>query len=177
MPYASANIRFMSPYGWGPTIGDVAFLDRLSLNFLVRWESGDYLTWEPIPPFTEDNNIQFKDTWNVDMRISKQFDVGNFDFNLFVDVINVFDLEYLSPNGFDPEDGYFADEADYRNYMNSLHLPIYSDPKYPKDTFTAGDDKVGDVRSDDKPYINMPNLNHMAWSFPRSVILGLRIGF
>jgi hypothetical protein len=141
----------------------------VSLNFLVEWSTGEYLTWEPVPPFREENNLQWADEWNVDMRISKQFDFDMFDVNLFVDIINVFDLEHLTQSG-------FADEDDYRDYMNSLHLPTYSDSKYPS-TYTAGDDKPGDVRSSDKPYINMPNLDFLAWNPPRSIILGVRVGF
>ena len=159
----------MSPAGWGPTIGDFAPLENISLNFLVRWQTGEYFTWDPVAPFTEQNNVQWADEWQIDMRISKDFNVAMFDVNLFVDIFNVFDLEYLTPDG-------FADEKDYRDYMNSLHLDIYNAEKYPG-TYTAGDDKPGDVRSSDKPYINMPNLNFAAWNPPRSVVLGVRVGF
>jgi outer membrane receptor protein involved in Fe transport len=177
-PYANANINIMTPAGWGPTIADYPFLDLLSVNFLITWATGNYLTWDPLPPFTEENNLQWSDRWNVDMRVSKSFDISTFEFDLFVDVVNVFDLQYL--NGIEgEEEGIFGfnDEADWRDYMNSLHLPIYSDPKYAGRGFTAGNDQVGDVRSDDKPYINMPNIDFIAWNPPRSVILGLRVGF
>jgi len=173
-PYARANVRFMSPADWGPKLGGFAPLEKISLNFLVEWSTGEYTTWEPVPPFTEQNNLQWEDQWNVDMRISKQFDTDAFDINIFLDIVNVFDFEYLIQ---DPELAFADDGNDYRDYMNSLHLPIYDDPKYPSGTYTAGDDKPGDVRSSDKPYINMPNLDFLAWNPPRSVILGIRVGF
>lgn len=170
-PYANANIRILSPEGWGPTLGEYHFLDNLSLNFLVSWRTGNYLTWEPIPPYQAQNNLQWKDVWNVDMRINKRFRISTFEFDLFADVVNLFDLKYLNGLG-------FADEADFRDYMNSLHLPIYAQEKYKNDPrFTAGDDQVGDVRSSDKPYINMPNMDFVAWNLPRSVVIGLRVGF
>ncbi|MGB5895012.1 MAG: TonB-dependent receptor [Ignavibacteriaceae bacterium] len=181
-PHANANFNIMSPAGWGPTIGDYPFLDLLSVNFLITWATGNYLTWDPLPPFTEENNLQWSDRWKVDMRISKTFDISTFEFDLFVDVVNVFDLRYLSGVTLVDEEGGaavpgFDGEADWRDYLNSLHLPIYSDPKYDGKGFTAGDDQVGDVRSADKPYINMPNIDFIAWNPPRSVVLGLRIGF
>ena len=170
-PYANANIRIMTPEGWGPTIGNYSFLEQLSLNFLVSWQTGDYMTWEPLPPFEAQNNVQWEDRWNVDLRISKFFTVDDFEFNIFADIVNVLDLQYLTGGG-------FSDEADFRDYMNSLHLPIYGQEKYQGDPrYTAGDDQVGDVRSEEKPYINMPNLDFAAWNAPRSVVLGIRIGF
>jgi len=170
-PYANANVRFMTPEGWGPTIGDYPFLEELSLNFLVSWQTGEYLTWEPLPPYKAQNNLQWKDRWNVDLRISKFFTVSDFEFNVFADIVNVFDLQYLTGGG-------FGENNDFRDYMNSLHLPMYGEAKYKDDPrFTAGDDQVGDVRTADKPYINMPNLDFLAWNPPRSVVLGVRIGF
>jgi len=171
-PYANANIRFMTPQNWGPALGDIHFLDRLSLNALVTWNSGEYWTY---PIFTGDrvaNNIQWKDQWGFDLRIGKFFNVDRFEFNIFLDIINVLDLKYLTPGDF-----YFSDEADLRDYIHSLHLPQYAEQKYQDAGLTAGDDQVGDYRSADKPYINMPNVDHLAWNAPRSFILGIRIGF
>jgi hypothetical protein len=170
-PSAHMNLRIMSPAGWGPELGGVTFLDRLSLNFLVEWQTGNYLTWEgDIPTPTLENNLQWKDQWNVDLRISKAFSVANFEFNLFVDVYNVFDIKYLTGDG-------FYNSNDYRDYMNSLHLPLYEGDWYQQNGYTAGDDVPGDVRSDDKPYINMPNMDYVAWNPPRTATLGIMISF
>jgi outer membrane receptor protein involved in Fe transport len=168
-PYLNANIRIMPPKDWGPTLGGYHFLEELGVNFLIRWETGEYFTWDPVPPFTEQNNVKWKDRWNVDLRLNKYFDVSDFRFNLFVDVRNVFDLYYLI--------GGFYNFEDFRDYMNSLHLPIYKAQKYQELGYTAGNDQVGDVKSDDKPYINMPNLTHAMWNPPSSVVLGLRVIF
>jgi outer membrane receptor protein involved in Fe transport len=170
-PYAAANIRVMSPQGWGPDWGGINWFDRLSINSLINWSSGDYLTYAIFPDDQVANNFQWKSFWNVDLRISKYFDVGDIQFDIFVDITNVFDLKYLSGNG-------FSGENDFRDYMYSLHLPEYSKDKYKGDSrFTAGDDKVGDYRSADKPYIDDPDVQQFAWNRPRSIILGLRLGF
>jgi outer membrane receptor protein involved in Fe transport len=170
-PYASGNIRVMSPQQWGPDWGGIHWFDRLSVNFLVTWESGRYETFQFFENEPVANNLQWKDFWSADLRISKYFDVGDIEFNLFVDVRNVFDLKYLTGGGFSGGD-------DWRNYLLSLHLPQYGEGRFAGDaTYTAGDDQVGDYRSADKPYINDPDYQRFAWNTPRSIILGLRIGF
>jgi outer membrane receptor protein involved in Fe transport len=171
-PYANANIRVMSPAKWGPALGGIHIFDRLSLNSLVSWNSGDYWTYAILSGDRVANNIQWKDQWGFDLRISKFFNISNFDFNFFLDIRNVLDLKYLTPDDF-----YFASEADLRDYIHSLRLPQYAEERYQNAGLNAGNDQVGDYRSEDKPYINMPNLDHLAWNTPRSVILGLRIGF
>ena len=170
-PYASGNIRVMSPREWGPDWGGIHWFDRLSVNFLVTWESGRYETFQFFEDEPVANNLQWKDNWTADLRISKYFDVGMFQFDLFVDIINVFDLKYLTGGGFSGGD-------DWRNYLLSLHLPQYGEGRFAGDSdFTQGDDKVGDYRSEDKPYINDPDYQRFAWNAPRSVTLGLRINF
>jgi outer membrane receptor protein involved in Fe transport len=170
-PYARGNITLTTPAEWGPKLGKFPILGNWSFSLLGYYSAGDYLTWEPLPPYKLEDNLQWKDEWMFDARIQKRFNIGTFSFTLFADIVNLFDMKYLSGWG-------FFDEADYRDYMNSLHLPMYGEEKYQSDPrYVAGDDKVGDVWSEDKPYINMPNLDYMAWSVPRSITLGLRINF
>jgi hypothetical protein len=66
---------------------------------------------------------------------------------------------------------------DWRNYLESLHLPMYNDEQYAAAGYTGGDDKVGDVYSNDKPHINMPNRKFLTYLNPRSISLGIRINF
>jgi hypothetical protein len=174
-PFANANLRIMTPQDWGPEVMGNHIFDRFSFNFLGSWRTGDYLTWEPgIQNPTEENNLQWKDIWNLDLRISKFFTIDQYEFNFFVDIFNVFDFKYLTGAGFrEGEEG-----SDWRDYLNSLHLPEYKENKYKNDNrLTGGNDQVGDVRTKDKPYINMPNLDYLAWNRPRSIVLGFRIGF
>ena len=170
-PYANANINIMSPKDWGPTIGETHFLEQVSLNFLITYLAGDYLTWEPVAPFTAQNNLEWKGQWNVNLRLSKYFTIAGMDYAIFLDVNNLFDFKYLNGGG-------FSDNADFRDYMNSLHLPLYAESKYKNNPqFVAGNDKVGDYRSKDKPYINMPNEDSWAWNPPRSFQIGIRASF
>ncbi len=170
-PFARGYLQVRSPYKFGPKFLGMYPLEALSVGLLAQYQSGDYLTWEPKPPYKEENNLQWKDWWEFDARIQKHISIGRFEFNLFADIRNVFNIKRLNGEGFE-------NEADYRDYMTSLHLPMYSESKYANDPlYTTGDDKVGDVRSDDKPYIDMPNANFMAWTRPRSVILGILFEF
>jgi outer membrane receptor protein involved in Fe transport len=170
-PYLNANINIESPVDWGPMIGQSHILGQISLNFLITYLAGDYLTWEPVAPYTAQNNLEWKSQWNVDLRISKYFNVAGMDFSAFLNIYNVFDLKYLTGGG-------FSDANDFRDYMNSLHLPIYSEAKYKSNPqFVAGNDQVGDYRSADKPYINMPNEDSWAWNPPRSLQIGIRASF
>lgn len=172
-PFARGSIQIRTPDGWGPKLGDLPLFDKFSVNLLGYYEAGDYLTWDPIPPYTENNNVQWDDSWMFDLRIMKNISLGRYQFDLFVDIENVFDLKYLTGGGFISEE-----TDDFRDYMNSLHLDIYNQAKYQSDSrFTPGNDRPGDAWSKDKPYINMPNGDFAAWSKPRSIVLGLRLSF
>ena len=136
----------------------------------------------------------------LDGRLSKQVKIGGFDATLYADIHNILDVKRLnlaqaSMSGTDDRDV----------YLESLHLPMYKDEKYTiywiehnpttgqdVNVYPAGykgdidvsdrkevefNDRVGDVKSDDKPYINMPNIETLWYSDPRSVTIGLRINF
>lgn len=169
-PYGDAMIQVRTPFEWGPKIGKFHPFEQLAVNFLAHYRHGDWFTWEPEPPYTELDNVHWKDRWNFDARFVKDLAVGKYDFTLFVDIVNIFNIQYLTGGG-------FYNSADFRDYMKSLHLPMYKEEKYQDAGYTAGDDKVGDVWSEDKPYINMPNVDFLAWNRPRSVTLGIQFSF
>jgi hypothetical protein len=142
----------MTPPEWGPDWGGIHWFDRFSVNMLVGWAAGDYvLLTDPTTNIL--TQYQYVDSWSFDLRLSKLFLIDRFEFNIFLDIRNVFDYKYLTGGG-------FVGENDFRNYLISLD-----------------DKKLGTYRSSDNPDINMPNADHLAWNTPRSVILGLRIGF
>jgi hypothetical protein len=102
--------------------------------------------------------------------MGKNISTNKLDLMVFVDINNVFNLQYIAMQGFDGGD-------DWRNYLESLHLPMYNDEQYVAAGYTGGKDKVGDVYSDDKPHINMPNREFLSFLNPRSITLGIRINF
>ena len=81
--------------------------------------------------------------------------------------------------------GYAFDEdmGDEYKYFASLRLPMYDSPDYDllreknPGYFIPGDDQVGDLRSNEKPYINDPNYPFWQYGDPRNIWFGLRVSF
>lgn len=191
-PYARANIDIFTPLNWGPEVLGIKLLEDLRLNLLATWRSGVYFSWTGpggvAPSF--DNNIQWKDSYSFDVRISKSFDIGPLNLEFFADMYNVFNLQQM-----DYKAG-FSDLNDYDAYMKSLHLPESYRQFANNYTFIAGNDKPGDFRTgpyipwDDnasdaqkaewnknKSYIDMPNLGYSAFLNPRSIFWGIKINY
>ena len=175
-PFARGSIQVRTPRDWGPKLAGIAIFDQLSINILGSWDSGEWFTWDPEPPTTEYNNVQWLSQWMFDMRIMKHLAFGRYQFDLFVDIENIFDLEYLRGPGW----GFDGQVNDFRDYMNSLKLDMYDDiARYEgSDVYNkGGGDRPGQIRSSDKDYINDPNVDFLAWSKPRTYVLGIRFHF
>ena len=168
-PVARANVRVHSPGDFGPMFGGRHPLGDVQLSFLYSHRAGEYFTY---PAGNENqDNMQWKPRVNFDMRLQKQVNVQNVSVGLFVDIQNVFNLKYLETSG-------FASQEDYQDYMQSLHLPMYGEGEYADDpNFTEGNDRPGEMKSDDKDYINMPNREFLTFFNPRTVTVGFRINF
>ena len=52
---------------------------------------------------------------------------------------------------------------------------MYDDPEYKAAGFTGGTDRVGDVRSSEKDYIDMPNRGLFTYLNPRTFLFGVKI--
>lgn len=168
-PYARANIEFFTPSHLGILWGD------WHLVLQPTWSSGSYYSFSPtgkdLPEFS--NNIHWSDKWNVNLRLAKYFKVEGFNFTIYLDASNVFNFKNFSPS----TNYGFSDVYDREDYLRSLHLPLYNGAIYQEAKLTAGNDKVGDLRSDDKPYINDPNLTHSLWGLTREINLGIKINY
>jgi len=169
-PFFRANLVLHTPKAWGPQVLGARPLDQLQINFLLGWKAGEYLTWDPTDTYELQDNLQWKSQYSADLRVGKQISRDKANVQLFMEVRNVFNLKYISMQG-------FADGDDWRSYLESLHLPMYKDEQYEAAGYTGGNDRVGDRKSDDKPYINMPNRNFLTYLNPRRISLGLRINF
>lgn len=191
-PYARANIDIFTPLDWGPEFAGIKLLEDLRLNILATWRAGQYFSWTgpggTSPGF--DNNIQWADNFNVDLRISKSFDLGPLNLEFFADVLNVFNNKYMDYRGG------FRDLNDFDDYMRSLHLPEEYKQFGNNYNFIAGDDTPGDFRTgpyipwDDnasesqkeewrknKSYIDMPNLEYTAFLNPRAIYWGIKFNY
>ncbi|MFC1543237.1 hypothetical protein ACFL4K_01705, partial [Candidatus Neomarinimicrobiota bacterium] len=163
-----ANIRINSPLDYGPIFGGI------SVGLLTYWRAGSWVTSDPIDILSEsvlEDPFRRKDRWEFDLRAEKRLSFGGgFSANLFVDVENVFDIKYLDTDG-------FRDGADQDDYWYSLKLPLYKLQEYQDAGLEAGDDKFGDIKSEDKPYIDMPNRDHLTFQNPRAIVIGMTFNF
>jgi outer membrane receptor for ferrienterochelin and colicin len=171
-PYARANLVMASPGTFGPKIGRFYPLGDLQLSWLGKWKAGAYETWDPMMTLQLTQNLQWKDEYNLDLRVSKMVKAGRLGLQLFADIQNILDLKYLWDRSF-----YASDVTDRENYYKSLHLKMYDDPKYIAAGFTPGNDSPGDVKSQDKPYIDMPNIDFLWYRNLRTVTFGLKASF
>jgi len=169
-PYARANLALHSPSNFGPSLLGQNVFGNIDMSSIITWKQGGYesvagLKTQSIS--TEDDIAQWRDDYNVDLRISKNVAIGTVNALLYFDVHNVLDFERLSNNG-------FASSVDRRDYLKSLHLPEYSGAEYQSAGLTAGDDKIGDL---DKDYINKPDRAFLTYLDPRVFVMGLKLNF
>ncbi len=188
-PYARANVEFITPTDFGPEINNIYPFGQISLNILANWKTGRYTTYNPksIPGII--NNVQWEDRFNMDMRLSKSFDIGMFNIQLYLDVSNVLNTKQLSFSG-------FANKFDYLDYLESLNFDWEEGVEH-------GNDKIGTVRPDNvaydplelnpnndpeitkrneqrkanKSYIDMPNIKSLTFLNPRRITIGFKINF
>lgn len=166
-PYARANVEFFTPPSLGDLWGD------WHLTILPSWKSGSYYSYSPTgidqPEFA--NNIHWPDNWNLNLRLAKYFTAVGVDWAVYVEAENALNFKNFNPSTYYG----FSDSYDREAYLRSLHLPLYAGATYQAAGLTAGDDKVGDLRSDEKPYINNPNLTQSLWGLTRQINIGLKI--
>jgi len=169
-PVMRANLNFRTPRDWGPTISGIKPLSDIQISTIFQWRAGSYMTWDPLDTDELRNNLQWKANYTYDTRLNKRMHIGRYSISLYMDVKNLFNLQRLSSRG-------FADDSDRRYYYESLRLPMYEDEMYQTAGFTAGNDELGDVRSDEKPYIDMPNRDCFTFFNTRSIFFGLKLYF
>lgn len=190
-PYFRANIVFRTPDDFGPSMGLIKPLSALNVSFLFNWKAGAYATYNPdnILGVGVINNVQWVDTYFLDLRISKMFDLKRIKVQLYADVDNVLNAKFLSYTG-------FSDYYDYLDYMESLRLPwktgvhkgrdrigIYRDwdveydPLVPNPANDPEIAEANDRRIETKSYIDMPNIRSLTFLHPRMIHFGVRISF
>lgn len=178
-PQFNGNIRLHTPGGWGPLVGGLTPLGGWMLSVLPIWQAGPYFTWNPLGKRHLQDNLQWSTSSFWDLRFSKRFEAAGAGLRAYVEVTNVFNSRGLLRSQA------FSSGSDRRDYLASLHLPMYDSPEFdglrqnsPEGYYTPGDDQPGDLRSAEQPYINNPN--QMMWrSFvePRSVWFGVTVDF
>ena len=188
-PKLNANITFSSPAKWGPRVMGMYPFETVITTIFAEWEAGDYFTWNPLDKLHVSNNLQWPSYKMIDLKVSKKFKLAGLGAMFYVDIKNVFNIKVnmmskkypfkRAPEGETDLD----DRQDFKTYMMSLRLPMYDSPEYDAlregnpGSYLPGDDKVGDLRSGDQPYINDPNWDFWLFGEPRDIWVGLNISF
>jgi len=178
-PEFAANIMLHSPSQWGPKVLGHHLLSDWSMSILPVWRKGDYFTWNPLNKLHIENNLTYPDYYMVDFRLSKMFKAMGANLTFYIDVKNVFNIKvsYMAK-------GYpFSSDGDFSRYLTSLHLEMYDSPEFDElrakkpGEYVAGHDKVGDLRSKDKSYINDPDIKFLMYGEKRQIWSGIKIDF
>jgi outer membrane receptor protein involved in Fe transport len=188
-PYANANLTVLTPDAFGPEIMGSRPLAGWSLNFIATWATGSYGTYNPnsIPGVVD--NVQWADSYNIDIRLMKMVRLYDLDVQVYMDVQNVFNFKHLNYAG-------FVDNYDYQDYLASLNFSwetgdqkgndrigayrpngVAFDPLEPNPNNDPAISARNNVRKDKKSYINMPNDESMTFLNPRSFMFGIRLSF
>ena len=172
-PFARFNITLLTPPDFKQDVAG-GLLSDWRVNFLGEWRKGQAWVWagggSTFPEL--DNNVNWKDYWNFDLRFTKHFNTSVGTAQFFVDIVNVFNLRHLYSNA-----AFHPDNFDFEEYMWSLHLPgdIYDDLNEDRPLpyiWIPGDDKPGDFREPGvafQPIEEVPDLgsvtdpNQIAW--------------
>jgi outer membrane receptor protein involved in Fe transport len=179
-PRFNANISLHTPPSTGPNMGGFHPLDNWRLSLLPSWQAGPYFTWNPLGDLHVQDNLQWPAYHVWDMKLSKFIDVSNARFEAYLDVSNLFNQKISRLHRGEP----YAGGSDRRNYLASLHLPMYDSPEYddlransPDGYYEPGNDRPGDMRSDEKPYIDDPNRQLWMYTGRRQVWFGVVVQF
>ncbi len=182
-PALNANISFRTPADFGPEFFGTSIFGNWNISVFASYKAGDYFEpsdWNPLNLKYVSELLQWPDYYMVDLKISKAFEVAGFRASFFVDISNVFNIKVNQMSS-----GYsFAGSIpgqDFNNYMSSLHLQMYDSPLYDQlraqfpGSYIAGNDKVGDLKSDDKPYINNPDNDFFLFGRPIDIWFGIKL--
>lgn len=146
-PYARLNLTFLTPPDFKSDVAG-GFLGNWRLNLLGEWRKGQNFIWAggggSFPEL--DNNVRWKDYYNLDLRFTKHFNTNFGNAQFFVDFSNVLNIRHMYR-----EAAFHEDNFDYEYYMWSLHLPedIYDglrDQSNLPYIWIPGNDQPGDFR-------------------------------
>lgn len=139
-PYFRTNVDFHTPGNYGPVLSGIRPLGGWNLNVLANWTAGAYTTYNPQNKLFVFNNVQWKDTYNIDLRLTKGQKMGKYNFQFFVDIGNLLNTKFLSYAG-------FVNNFDYTDYMESLIFDWEEFGDF------EGDDRIGEYREWDVEFI------------------------
>jgi hypothetical protein len=163
-PFARMSLDLFTPVDFGPEYEGIYFLGDWRLNILSSWKAGQYFTWTGGSGSMTgvSNNVQWKDKFGVDIKLSKSVKLGPVNLTLFMDMTNALNIKSMDGPGYA-----FTDASDWLAYMQSLQLPESAFSGFTKgsdgkpktgysnatnagsNVYVFGSDKPGDYRTGD----------------------------
>ncbi len=189
LPFARANLDFHTPQNYGLKLKNFYPFAEWRFNILASWHTGSYYTYNPNQKPGVSDDTQWRDRYNVDLKISKTVSINRYKINFYMDINNLFNFKYMSRAG-------FSDNYDWLNYLESLNFPWEKGDE-------KGHDRIGDYRppgvaydplepnpnndpvisarnaerKKKKSYIDMPNFKSLTFLNPRAFYFGVSIRF
>jgi len=188
-PKFNGDLILRSPPNWGPQPAGLDMLGNWTMTIFGQWQAGDYFTWNPLNDPHVNNNLQWPGFYRIDMKLEKAFNIAGLNTSLYLDVTNVFNVKIdLMGNGYQYSSSTppyaFSSSSDEVNYLASLRLPMYNSSQFDAlryenpGYYLPGNDKVGDLRSSSKPYINDPDYADLfLYGQPRDIWFGITVDF
>ncbi len=149
-PYMRANFDIHTPKNWGRELFGMYPTGGWNVNLLGTWEAGALSTYNPSRKTGIVNNVQWKDTYNIDVRITKFAEIRNYYFQFFIDITNLLNTKFLSTAG-------FSDNFDNVAYLESLHFSW-------EEGIEKGNDRLGEYREEGVefvPMLSVPNFEEL----------------
>jgi len=185
VPSVNANITFRVPESFGPQFMGINPLGGWAISVFARWNAGDYVSqdiWNPLGLNYIGELVRWPAYYMVDLKLTKTVKIAGLTTSFYLDVNNLFNIKVSQFHTDYPyREGLGG--ADFNSYLASLRLPIYNTSAYDllrdqnPGLYIPGNDKIGDLRSEEKPYINDPNNSFWFFSNPRDIWFGMRVEF
>jgi len=183
LPKINATMTLRTPKTNGA--GRIAknLLADWTVTLFGEWEAGEYFTWNPRNELHVNNNLRWPDYYMIDLKIEKKVKFLGLAASFYVDISNLFNFKVsLMDHGycFVRESGDMEEWTDFTDYLASLRLPMYKSADYDElraanpGMYIAGNDRVGELRSSKKSYINDPNYSFWLYEQPRDIWFGIR---
>ncbi len=189
MPYARINLDLHSPKEYGPKFIRFYPFAEWRFNILASYHTGSYYTYNPKKRPGVSDDTQWRDRYNVDLKISKTMDIRSYKISFYMDIYNLFNFKYLSRAG-------FSDNYDWLDYLESLNFSwekgdqkghdrigdyrppgVKYDPLEPNPNNDPEITARNNERKKKKSYIDMPNFKSLTFLNPRSFYFGISIRF
>lgn len=140
-PYMRVNLDFHTPDKWSRKVFGIIPAGGWNVNILGGWEAGAFSTYNPMRRIGVVNNVQWKDTYNINVRFSKYAKLRNYNVQFFVDVSNFLNSRFLSSAG-------FSSNFDNIAYLESLHFSW-------EEGIEKGSDRLGEFREEGVEFVPM----------------------